>query len=202
MALIALVGGVGVGKTFFGKHFIENYPSITLVEEDVTQNLFLDEFYQDMKKWGFHSRISMLSMILNQTLPYYNQSNIIMIDRCVNELIVFATKEFEENNMTQKEFVLYKQLFNSIVQFLPKPDLYIFFDCSTNTAYERIKLRGRECEKSITISFCEDVLVRYREWRKTLDSGSVIDINTDNPIDYEKIYQRILTTLQEKNHAN
>lgn len=201
MSFIALVGGVGVGKTHFGRKFKNTYPDIVFVEEDLDKNLYLNEFYQDMKKWGFHSRISMLSMILNQTLPFYNRDKFVLTDRCVNELIVFATKEHEDGNLTEKEFDLYKQLYSSIVRNVPEPDLYLFFDCSPETALQRIKARGRAYEMDVSLEFVEDVLIRYRNWRDSIDNSRVIDINSEDEVDPLTIKSMIFERLEAKCNA-
>lgn len=197
MPVISLVGGVAVGKTEIGRRVSALFPEIQFVEENINKNLFLNEFYSDMKRWGFHSRISMLAMILEQSGKYYSKNGVFLIDRCVNELIVFATKEFEEGNMSIKEFDLYKQLFYAIIDVLPEPDLYIFCDCSAETSFERIKKRGRECEQGVTLSFCQDVQERYRAWRKSLINANVIDINTDFECNYEKLGM-IITSINKE----
>lgn len=191
MPVIALVGGVGVGKTFWGNKLVKKIQNSIFLEEQVTENLFLNEFYADMKKWGFHSRISMLSMVLDSTKDAYNSENIVILDRCVNELIVFAQKEYDESNMSDKEFLLYKQLYNAITHVLPSPDVYLYFTCSPDICYTRIMKRNRECERNITKEFCQDVICRYDSWRKTLLHNKVIDINTDTAVDLNLIKEKI-----------
>lgn len=200
MPVIALVGGVGVGKTYMGRRWKEMTPSTVFIEEDTTQNLYLNEFYSDMRKWGFHSRISMLAMVLSNVAQAYlqeQQGNIVILDRCVEELIVFATKEYDEGNLTQKEFALYKQLYHGILKTLPRPDVFVYFRCKPETSYQRIMQRGRACEKNISLSFCEDVLARYDTWRNELVSCKVLDIDTDKEQDAAVILRDILTLVNE-----
>lgn len=191
MPVIALVGGVGVGKTYLGRILKEKIPSAVFIEEDTTKNLYLNEFYSDMHKWGFHSRISMLAMVLSTTAGAYSQDNIVILDRCVDELIVFATKEYEDGNLTEKEFALYKQLYHGILETLPRPDAFVYFRCKPQTAYQRIHQRGRDCEKEVSLAFCEDVIRRYDTWRKQLVSEKVLDIDTDQTLDISEIIRDI-----------
>lgn len=200
MSVIALVGGVGVGKTYYARQWKQLLPSAILIEEDTTQNLYLNEFYSDMHKWGFHSRISMLAMVLQNMAQAYlrdQQNNVVILDRCVEELIVFATKEYEEGNLTQKEFALYQQLYHGILQILPRPDVFVYFRCKPETSYRRIMQRGRECEKDVSLSFCEDVLTRYDSWRSKLESCKVFDIDTDMESDAEAALREILSIVNE-----
>ena len=197
MPVIALVGGVGVGKTYIGRKLKEQLPSSLFIEEDTSKNLYLNEFYSDMHKWGFHSRISMLSMVLSKTACAYSSDRIVILDRCVDELIVFATKEYEEGNLTEKEFALYQQLFNGVLNLLPRPDIFIYFKCSPETSYRRVNERGRECEKHIEISFLEDVINRYDAWRTKLTAEKVIDLNTEKDIDISSLINDIYAMLNE-----
>lgn len=200
MPVIALVGGIGVGKTYFGKQWKKLFPSISLIEEDTTHNLYLNDFYSDMHKWGFHSRISMMAMVLEniaQACIQEQQNNIVILDRCVDELIVFATKEYDEGNLTQKEFALYQQLYNGILKILPRPDIFVYFRCKPETSYQRVLQRGRACEKNISLSFCEDILARYDAWRYELVSCKVFDVDTDMELDAKAILQDILSLLNE-----
>lgn len=200
MPVVALVGGVGVGKTYLGRQLKELLPSLKFIEEDTTKNLYLNEFYSDMRKWGFHSRISMLAMVLSNAAEAYlsnNQDDIVILDRCVDELIVFATKEYEEGNLTRKEFELYKQLYYGILDTLPRPDLFVYFRCKPETSFQRIIQRGRECEKGVTLNFCEDVIRRYDAWRSQVEAGKVLDLNTDQELDTQKIMQDILELVKK-----
>lgn len=201
MPVIALVGGVGVGKTYLGRRWKEMIPSAVFIEEDTAQNLYLNEFYSDMRKWGFHSRISMLAMVLSnmaQAQLQAQQDNIVILDRCVEELIVFATKEYEEGNLTEKEFTLYKQLYYGILDILPRPDVFVYFRCKPETSYQRIMQRGRDCEKGIDISFCADVINRYDAWRDNLKLCKVLNVDTDKELDVASVLQHILSLLNDE----
>lgn len=200
MPVIALVGGVGVGKTHLGRQWKELLPSAIFIEEDTTRNLYLNEFYSDMRKWGFHSRISMLAMVLQNVAQAYLQArmnNIVILDRCAEELIVFATKEYDEGNLTRKEFALYQQLYDGILRILPRPDVFVYFRCKPETSYRRILQRGRACEQNISLSFCEDVLTRYDAWRNQLVSCKTLDIDTDGELDAEAVLRDALALVNE-----
>lgn len=197
MKLIALVGAVGVGKTYWGKQLEEAIPKCQFIQEDTKENLYLNEFYQDMRKWGFHSRISMLSMILSNFNKISPKSDYVIIDRCVQELIVFATKEYEEGNMSRKEFSLYCQLFDSICKVVRTPDIYVFFRCSSYTSYQRVMQRGRECEKNVSLEFCADVMDRYNRWYndKIAHSYNSFTVDTDKHIELDSLCCNILKSI-------
>lgn len=191
MKTIALVGGIGAGKTFWGQRIASYLGSCQFIEEDTTENLYLNEFYENMKKWGFHSRISMLSMVVSNIKKIDVTKEYVIFDRCVQELVVFAQKQHDEGNLSDKEFALYMQLYSGITNIIAEPDLYIFFHCSPQTSLSRVKKRSRGCESGVKIGFLEDVTKRYNMWRKSLDNRKVIDLDTEHDIDLNDLLYKI-----------
>lgn len=88
--LVAIVGGIAVGKTTIGNKLLSGIESLKFIEEDVSKNEFLEDFYGDMKRWAFHSRISTLAMIASNYVLDNVSEDIILMDRCLDELITFA----------------------------------------------------------------------------------------------------------------
>lgn len=187
MKLIALIGSVGVGKTFWGRQLVSSLGSCQFIEEKTEENLYLAEFYSDMKKWGFHSRISMLSMVLANIKKVDCNYDYVIVDRCLQELIVFARKEYEDGNMTEKEFLLYTQIYESICSVTIQPDLYVYFYCTPKTSLERVKFRGRSVESQIKLSFLEDVMNRYNKWIDSVDNSKVLKVNTESNVDLNSL---------------
>ena len=197
MKVIALVGGVGVGKTYYGRRIASMLSNCQFIEEDTRENMYLNEFYQDMRKWGFHSRISMISMVLSNYYKISEDAQYVIIDRCVNELIVFAKKEHDEGNLTDKEFSLYSQLYEAICKSVPEPDLYVYFRCSGDTSYQRVVQRARECEKNVSKDFCIDVIQRYEKWYadNIFEKKRNVYVDTDCQVDIDKLFDQIVKTL-------
>lgn len=124
--LIAIVGGIAVGKTTIGHGLLDLFSNMRFIEENVSKNEFLEDFYGDMKRWAFHSRMSTLAMIASNYEKGDNETDIILMDRCLDELITFARLQFEKGNLSIREFQVYKQLYTCLVSFAPKIDGYIY----------------------------------------------------------------------------
>lgn len=136
---IALVGGIAVGKTTIGKELCNRLSNCRFIEEDVTKNVFLPDFYNDMKRWGFHSRVSTLAMIASNYLIDTSNENYVVMDRCLDELITFAEMHFDNGNMNSMEYEVYRKLYDCMVSFAPKINIFIYCYCSIGTSLERIK---------------------------------------------------------------
>lgn len=192
-AYIAIVGGIAVGKTSIINALKDSFENSVLIEEDVDKNIFLKDFYSDMKKWAFHSRISTLSMISNNYLqvPVDPSPKIVLLDRCIDELITFAQLHYDRGNMSDKEFQVYKELYNSILHFAPQIDLFVYVSCKADTSIERIRQRNRQFEQNISLEYITTLNTYYSNWLGTIDSKRVYNVCTDDGINIDKIVRDI-----------
>ena len=72
---IAIAGNIGVGKSSLTQLLAEHY-HLRPVYEAVNKNPYLEDFYQDMPRYAFHSQMFFLSERLEQHLrpPFTNGS--------------------------------------------------------------------------------------------------------------------------------
>lgn len=193
---VALVGSLAVGKSTIVSGLKNIMDNCIFVIEDASKNLFLEDFYSDMSIWGFHTQISSLAMITENYLSY-NEEKIIIYDRCVDEIITFATMQFEHGNMSEKEFKVYKSLYNSIISIIPPVDLFIYCKCPANISLERIGVRNRIIEQDIGIDYLQELNTYYEKWISTIEKGRVETINTSVEIDIQLIRDIILHHINE-----
>ncbi len=193
---VSLVGNLAVGKSTIVNGLKNIMHNCVFVVEDASKNLFLEEFYADMSKWGFHSQISSLAMVTENFLSC-NEEKIIIYDRCVDEIITFATMQFEHGNMNEKEFNVYKSLYDSILSMLPPVDLFIYCRCPVDISLERIKIRNRTFEQNIDIGYLREVDTYYEKWINTIEKDRVEIIDTSVGIDIELIRNIILERIKK-----
>ena len=190
---IAIVGGIAVGKTTIGHGLLKILPNMKFIEEDVSKNEFLEDFYGNMKRWAFHSRISTLAMIASNYDVEAADSSIILMDRCLDELITFARLQYEKGNLSVREFKVYKQLYNCLIAFAPRIDGYIYCYCDSEISMERIKKRNREFEQGIDKTYVDKLNGEYDEWIGSLEQEKVYRINTEEKVDLQKVKDFILS---------
>lgn len=190
---IAIVGGIAVGKTTIGHGLLKILPNMKFIEEDVSKNEFLEDFYGNMKRWAFHSRISTLAMIASNYDVKEADSSIILMDRCLDELITFARLQYEKGNLSVREFKVYKQLYNCLIAFAPRIDGYIYCYCDSEISMERIKKRNREFEQGIDKTYVDKLNGEYNEWIGSLEQEKVYRINTGEKVDLQKVKDFILS---------
>ncbi len=64
---VAIAGNIGAGKTTLTKLIAKHY-NWRAEYEDVIENPFLEDFYEDMKRWSFNLQIYFLNSRFRQIL--------------------------------------------------------------------------------------------------------------------------------------
>jgi deoxyadenosine/deoxycytidine kinase len=199
---ISISGGIAVGKTTLAKMLDEKLQNCLTIIEIPEKNPYLSDFYSDMKRWSFHSRIGMLSLFAERYKKMqaaYHQSEIVVMDRCINELITFAIIQHSKGNLSTHEFNTFKEILDAFVLLSPSLDIVIHLSCSPNIALERIKSRGRKFESDVQAEYLLEIDHHYNDWVSSLPSSiHVIACNTNNGIDFETLIKSISNKFNER----
>lgn len=181
---VSISGGIAVGKTTLARHLSSTLPNCQVFIEHPGRNPYLADFYQDMARWAFQSRIAMLAMFASHYCEFEPKKEIILLDRCFYELIAFANLHVDLGNMSARDFGVYKMLYDALVALAPPVDLILYLSCSSNVALERAKHRQRAFERELTIDYVEAIEEYYEQWLATLPkTTSIRRINTDAGVD-------------------
>ncbi|MEI8133004.1 MAG: deoxynucleoside kinase [Leptolinea sp.] len=180
---IVVAGNIGVGKSTLVKmlcHALEWQPFY----EPETENPYLADFYQDMARWSFQSQVFFLArrLQIHHQILHYNGS--VIQDRSIYEdAEVFARNLNLQGNLSNRDYATYCSLYQTLVEFLPPPDLVIYLRASVETLTNRIALRDRDYEKSISPMYLEQVNQLYSKWIDGFTLCPVLTIPADE-LDY------------------
>jgi deoxyadenosine/deoxycytidine kinase len=196
---IAISGGIAVGKTTLAQMLHEKLPNNYTFFEEPGENPFLADFYSDMKRWAFHSRIAMLALFSERFLhiqDVFRNHRVIVMDRSIHELITFANLQFAKGNLSQREFKTYSQILNSFIALSPRVDCMIYLHCSPSTALTRISQRGRDYERTVSEQYINEVTDQYQRWIPSLSSEAcVLDYNTDSGVPVRQVMADLSSKL-------
>ncbi|MCQ2608722.1 MAG: deoxynucleoside kinase [Bacteroidales bacterium] len=194
---IAVAGNIGVGKTTLTTMLAKQY-GWEANFENVDNNPYLDDFYQDMKAWSFNVQISYLHNRLQNIRNIQNSGKDVIQDRTIYEdAYIFAPNLHSMNLMASRDFETYFALFRQVEQLLKAPDLLIYLKASVPTLVRRIQTKGREYENSIRLDYLENLNKRYETWIESYNLGKILIIDTDkldfleNKEDFSTIIDRI-----------
>ncbi len=194
---IAIAGNIGAGKTTLTGLLSKNM-KWEAHYEDVDDNPYLNDFYEDMQRWSFNLQIYFLNSRFEQINRIRQSGKTIIQDRTIYEdAHIFAPNLHSMGLMTTRDFNNYLSLFNLMSKFVSPPDLLIYLRASVPTLVNQIARRGRDYENSIRIDYLKRLNERYEAWISTYEQGKllIIDIDdlnfADNPEDMGKIINRI-----------
>jgi deoxyadenosine/deoxycytidine kinase len=194
---IAVAGNIGAGKTTLTGLLAKNM-KWEAHYEDVDDNPYLNDFYEDMQRWSFNLQIYFLNSRFEQITKIRQSGKTIIQDRTIYEdAHIFAPNLHAMGLMTTRDFNNYLSLFNLMTKFVSPPDLLIYLRGSVPTLVNQIARRGRDYENSIRIDYLKRLNERYEAWISTYEQGKLLiididDINfADNPEDMGKIINKI-----------
>lgn len=177
---IAIAGNIGAGKTTLTGLLAKHYNWDTHFE-DVDDNPYLMDFYDEMQRWSFNLQIYYLNSRFTQTQEIRNSSKTVIQDRTIYEdAYIFAPNLHSMGLMTTRDFENYFSLFNLIESFVSAPDLLIYLRASVSKLVNNIQARGREYEESIRLDYLKRLNERYEAWISTYDKGKLLIIDVDN----------------------
>ncbi|MDP5231927.1 MAG: deoxynucleoside kinase [Cellulophaga sp.] len=194
---VAVAGNIGAGKTTLTTLLAKHYkwePHF----EDVVDNPYLDDFYNQMERWSFNLQIYFLNSRYRQILEIRETGKNIIQDRTIYEdAYIFAPNLHAMGLMTNRDFKNYASLFELMERLVQPPDLLIYLRSSIPNLVNQIHKRGREYENTISIDYLSRLNERYEAWSQKYEKGKllIIDVDhldfVDNPEDLGTIINRI-----------
>jgi deoxyadenosine/deoxycytidine kinase len=176
---IAVAGNIGAGKSsltgLLAKHF--NWEAFY---ESVDDNPYLQDFYEDMRRWSFNLQIYFLSSRFRHQKEMLNDDVNLIQDRTIYEDVeIFAKNLHEMNLMSDRDFANYEALFSEMSYYLQPPDLLIYLRAQVPTLVKQIQQRGRDYENTIRIEYLERLNKLYEDWIDRYPHEKLI-IDTDD----------------------
>ena len=177
---IAVAGNIGSGKTtltsLLSKHF-----GWEAHFEDVDDNPYLNDFYNDMQRWSFNLQIYFLNSRFNHILSFRKSGKTLIQDRTIYEdAYIFAPNLHSMGLMSTRDFENYFTLFNLMSSLIQPPDLVIYLRASVPTLVKQIQKRGRKYEENIRLDYLKRLNERYEAWIETYNLNKLLIIDVDN----------------------
>ena len=180
---IAIAGNIGAGKSSLVEFLTRTY-GIKPFYEPNEENPYLSDFYQDMNGWAFHSQLYFLSSKFRMHQQLERSSGVVVLDRTIYEdAEIFATALHKMRKFTGRDWDTYWNFYQTILDAIRPPDLMIYLRCSMRTLRKRIRLRGRDMEKDIPLTYLKRLEHLYEGWLCNYPYGEVLVLETDK-LDY------------------
>ena len=197
---IAIAGNIGAGKTTLTKSLGKHY-KYEIELEDVVDNPYLDDFYNQMERWSFNLQIYFLNSRFRQLRDIISNGRSVVQDRTIYEdANIFAPNLHAMGLMTNRDYENYKSLFDLMEETVQSPDLLIYLRSSIPNLVSQIHKRGREYENSISIEYLSRLNERYEAWIHSYEKGEllVIDIDDIDFVESKGDLQKIIDLIDQK----
>lgn len=202
--IVVVAGNIGAGKTSLTERIGARLDWWTGFES-VADNPYLPDFYADMRTWSFHLQIFFLGHRAEQYLEAARDPRSAILDRSIYEdAYIFARALHHMGNLSERDYLAYRRLFDLVVQSLPRPGLLIYLKAPVTVLMERIRRRARNIETGITAEYLTLLDSFYDEWLKAFDLCPVLTIRSDDldfvhqPQHLETVVARIQDKLAGK----
>jgi deoxyadenosine/deoxycytidine kinase len=198
---IAVAGNIGAGKTTLTQLLAKQFGWETHYE-DVENNPYLYDFYQDMPRWAFNLQIYFLNSRFKQIIEIQKGTKTVVQDRTIYEdAQIFAPNLHAMGLMSTRDFQNYTEIFNSITSLISPPDLLIYLRGSIPALVNQIQKRGREYEDNLRLDYLRRLNEYYEAWISKYKHGKLLVIDIDhcnfaeNNEDLSDVIQRVNTEL-------
>ena len=196
MKHIAIAGNIGAGKSSLTELLAKHYkwkPHF----EDVEENPYLSDFYDDMTRWSFNLQIYFLNSRIQQLIKIQEGKETVIQDRTIYEdAFIFAPNLHAMNLMSTRDFDNYQSLFKTISSKVSPPDLLIYLQANIPTLVNNIQNRARDYEENIRIDYLKKLNAYYESWIETYKNGRLLVINVDD-LDFLNNKEDLATILEK-----
>ena len=200
---IAIEGAIGVGKTSLAK-ILANQFGWRLVQEEVGHNPFLERFYENPKKFAFQTQLFfLLSRYRHQR--ELAQGNLFE-KGVVSDYVLAKDKIFALINLEDDEVSLYDSIYKLLVPTVPRPDLVIYLQARPEVLLNRVRKRGVEYERNISLDYLKALSDAYNEYFFHYNETPLLVVNTseidfvESPRDLEHLVREVKSVKRGMHH--
>lgn len=196
---LAIAGNIGSGKTTLTTLLSKHY-KFEPHYEDVEDNPYISDFYEDMQRWSFNLQIYFLNARYNTLLQLQKNKKNIIQDRTIYEdAHIFAPNLHSMGLMSTRDFETYQKIFESISQTVKPPDLLVYLRASIPHLVNNIQKRGRDYEDSIRLDYLRRLNERYEAWISSYKPKHlIIEVDNLNFADNSEHLGSIITKIESE----
>lgn len=143
---IAVEGVIGVGKTTMASMLAEELDA-EMLREEFLENPFLVDFYKNRRRYALSCQLYFLMSRFQQQQQLLTRD--LFAQRIVADYLFAKDSIFASVTLSERELTLYNRIAPVLSRDVPKPDLVVYLQASTEVLLNRIGKRNLPFERSI-----------------------------------------------------
>lgn len=162
---ITIEGPIGIGKSSLAR-LIREELQFDIVNEIITDNPFLERFYEDQERYALQTEMYFLThryIQLRGLTPRISAGDDFVADYDIYKNEIFARK-----TLSSKDYNKFYQIYQIFREELVCNDLTVFLHANLDTIKQRICLRNRSFEQEIADEYLLYLIDAYQDFAKRL----------------------------------
>lgn len=173
---IVIAGNIGSGKTTLTQLLAKHYGWEPRFEA-VSYNPYLEDYYQDIRRWAFNLEVYFLKERFKDVLAISQSTRPVIQDRSIFEGVhVFAANNKQMGQLSDRDYDTYMELFEQMLTQIRIPDLMIYLRADIAHLVRNIQKRGRDYEQSIQIEYLQGLNALYEDFIQKKYPGRVLTV--------------------------
>ncbi len=191
---VVVEGPIGVGKTSLARRLADHSGAAVMLEKP-EENPFLSRFYADPARHALQVQLFFLFQRINEVRDLAQMD--LFQTSTVADYLFDKDALFARLNLSDDEFALYQNIYQSLAPHAPAPDLVIYLQASPEKLAERVRRRAITYERQIAESYLARLAQSYSEFFHHYDAAPVLVVNSenlnfvDNDEDFRLLVERI-----------
>ncbi|MGD8897773.1 MAG: deoxynucleoside kinase [Acidobacteriota bacterium] len=190
---IAVEGPIGVGKTTVVEQLAEQLDANTVLEDWAT-NPFLRPFYEGTDGASFQLELFFLLMRYRQQQELVQRQLFTQATLC--DYVFEKSRLFAYLNLDDSELLIYEKLFTLLSESVPRPDLVVYLQASTEILMRRVKTRGRPEESGLSEEYMTEVNRAYNHYFFHYSATPLLVVNTSD-VDFARSHEDLEDLLRQ-----
>lgn len=172
---MCIEGVIGAGKTSLTKMIAEQLNAQQVFEQP-EENPFLQDFYRDPKRFAFQTQLFFLLSRYRQQQESFQTD--LFHDYTVSDYLFAKDRIFAHLNLEDRELYLYDRVASLLERDVPRPDLVVYLQSSTERLMTNIRKRGRSYEKNMSVEYIKSLNEAYNRFFFHYNDTPLLVINS------------------------
>jgi deoxyguanosine kinase len=173
---INIEGPLAAGTTSLAKILADRL-SARLILEETEQNPFLADFYKDRRRYAFQTQLFFLLSRHKQQQELFTTD--LFHKKVVTDYFFDKDRIFASVTLDERELYLYERVLSVLERDVPKPDLVLYLQTSSEVLLRRIRERNRSYEKNIDLGYIRELNEAYNYYFFHYTRTPLLVVNTD-----------------------